>query len=250
MPRGDKSAYTDKQKRKARHIEQGYEDRGVPREEAESRAWATVNKESGGGNKSGSGRGKPDTHVSSSRGGRAHKSGFGRAALGGGAQGLGYQAQKRGRLTVAAMASGGVGALRGRVIRSRTMLAIAAVALACTRHLAGRGRSFRPGPTRRSRAPAALALLQTLNADLLSHDSATLTLDGWCARRALAPAGSKIVAERLTGQDKPATPDGAGDPAGRCGRAGPLSPRSAALRRPRAVRGRTIGMSRRASRRR
>jgi plasmid stabilization system protein ParE len=75
MPRGDKSAYTDKQKRKAQHIEEGYEDRGVPKDEAESRAWATVNKESGGGNKSGSGRGKPDTHVSSSRGGRAHKSG-------------------------------------------------------------------------------------------------------------------------------------------------------------------------------
>jgi plasmid stabilization system protein ParE len=75
MPRGDKSAYTDKQKRKAEHIEQGYEDRGVSAKEAERRAWATVNKESGGGNKSGSGRGKPDTHVSSSRGGRAHKSG-------------------------------------------------------------------------------------------------------------------------------------------------------------------------------
>ncbi len=75
MPRGDKSSYTDKQKRKAEHIEQGYEDRGVPKDEAESRAWATVNQESGGGNKSGSGRGKPDTHESSSRGGMAHKSG-------------------------------------------------------------------------------------------------------------------------------------------------------------------------------
>ena len=75
MPRGDKSAYTDKQKRKAEHVEEGYEDRGVPKAEAEKRAWATVNKESGGGNKSGSGRGKPDTHVSSARGGRAHKSG-------------------------------------------------------------------------------------------------------------------------------------------------------------------------------
>jgi plasmid stabilization system protein ParE len=69
MPRGDKSAYTDKQKRKAQHIEDSYESRGVPEAEAEKRAWATVNKESGGGNKSGSGRGKPDTHVSSSRGG-------------------------------------------------------------------------------------------------------------------------------------------------------------------------------------
>lgn len=75
MPRGDKSAYTEKQKRKAQHIEEGYEKRGVPKEEAERRAWSTVNKESGGGNLSGSGRGVKDTHVSSSRGGRAHKSG-------------------------------------------------------------------------------------------------------------------------------------------------------------------------------
>lgn len=71
MPRGDKSAYTDKQKRKAEHIEEGYEKRGVPEGEAERRAWATVNKESGGGNKSGSGRGKPDTTVSSRKGGKA-----------------------------------------------------------------------------------------------------------------------------------------------------------------------------------
>jgi plasmid stabilization system protein ParE len=69
MPQGDKSAYTDKQKRKAEHIEQGYEDRGVPRKEAEARAWATVNKDSGGGNKSGSGRGKPDGHAAAKRGG-------------------------------------------------------------------------------------------------------------------------------------------------------------------------------------
>ncbi|QCB55712.1 plasmid stabilization protein [Sphingopyxis sp. PAMC25046] len=70
MPRGDKSSYTDKQKRKAEHIEEGYEKRGVSKKEAESRAWATVNKESGGGNKSGSGRGKKDTHESSRKGGR------------------------------------------------------------------------------------------------------------------------------------------------------------------------------------
>jgi hypothetical protein len=70
MPRGDKSAYTDKQKRKAEHIEEGYESRGVSHEEAERRAWATVNKESGGGNKSGSGRGVKDTHVSARKGGR------------------------------------------------------------------------------------------------------------------------------------------------------------------------------------
>ena len=70
MPQGDKSAYTDKQKRKAEHIEEGYKDRGVPEDEAERRAWATVNKESGGGNKSGSGRGVPDTNVSSKKGGK------------------------------------------------------------------------------------------------------------------------------------------------------------------------------------
>ena len=75
MTQGSKDKYTDKQKRKAEHIEEGYEDRGVPKKEAEARAWATVNKESGGGNKSGSGRGKQDTHVSSARGGKAHKSG-------------------------------------------------------------------------------------------------------------------------------------------------------------------------------
>ncbi|MCC9165758.1 hypothetical protein [Pontibacter harenae] len=56
MSQGDKSAYTDKQKRKAQHIEDSYEDRGVSHEEAEKRAWATVNKQDGGGNKSGSGR--------------------------------------------------------------------------------------------------------------------------------------------------------------------------------------------------
>ena len=70
MPRGDKSSYTDKQKRKAEHIEKGYEHSGVPKKEAQKRAWATVNKESGGGNKSGSGRGVKDTHVSARKGGR------------------------------------------------------------------------------------------------------------------------------------------------------------------------------------
>lgn len=70
MPHGDKSAYTDKQKRKAQHIEEGYEKQGLGEAEAAHRAWATVNKESGGGNKSGSGRGKPDTKVSAKRGGR------------------------------------------------------------------------------------------------------------------------------------------------------------------------------------
>ena len=70
MPQGDKGRYTDKQKRKAEHIEQGYEDRGTPKKEAERRAWATVNAESGGGKKSGSGRGKKENHESSRKGGR------------------------------------------------------------------------------------------------------------------------------------------------------------------------------------
>ena len=70
MPRGDKSAYSSKQKRKAEHIAEGYEDRGVSKKEAKSRAWATVNKESGGGEKSGSGRGRKESHASSRKGGR------------------------------------------------------------------------------------------------------------------------------------------------------------------------------------
>ena len=70
MPRGDKSSYTGKQKRMAEHIEESYEARGTPRKVAEQRAWATVNKETGGGNKSGSGRGVPDTNVSAKKGGR------------------------------------------------------------------------------------------------------------------------------------------------------------------------------------
>jgi plasmid stabilization system protein ParE len=65
MPRGDKSAYTDKQKRQAEHIEEGYEKRGVSKDEAESRAWATVNKEDGGGKKSGAGRAHHEEHTSS-----------------------------------------------------------------------------------------------------------------------------------------------------------------------------------------
>jgi plasmid stabilization system protein ParE len=70
MPRGDKSSYTSKQKRKAEHIEEGYERRGVGKKEAERRAWATVNKDSGGGKKSGSGRGRKESHASSRKGGR------------------------------------------------------------------------------------------------------------------------------------------------------------------------------------
>ena len=70
MPRGSKEKYTRKQKRKARHIEEGYEKRGVGKKEAESRAWATVNSEDRGGKKSGSGRGKKGNHAASRRGGR------------------------------------------------------------------------------------------------------------------------------------------------------------------------------------
>ena len=70
MPRGDKSKYTDKQERMADHIADGYESRGVSEKEAERRAWATVNKETGGGKKSGSGRGKPMNKAPSRKGGR------------------------------------------------------------------------------------------------------------------------------------------------------------------------------------
>lgn len=70
MPRGDKSAYTDKQKRQAEHIEESYKERGVSKDEAQARAWATVNKETGGGKKSGSGRGKAVDTGPSKKGGR------------------------------------------------------------------------------------------------------------------------------------------------------------------------------------
>ena len=70
MPRGDKSSYSSKQKRQAGHIEEGYKKRGVKVKEAERRAWATVNKETGGGKKSGSGRGKTTNRSSSRKGGR------------------------------------------------------------------------------------------------------------------------------------------------------------------------------------
>ena len=73
MPKGDKSAYTDKQKRQAEHIEESYEKKGVSEEEAEKRAWATVNKQDHGGNKSGSGRGTGKDTSPSAKGG--HKGG-------------------------------------------------------------------------------------------------------------------------------------------------------------------------------
>ena len=70
MPRGDKSKYTGKQERKAEHIEQSYEKRGVPEKEAERRAWATVNKDDGGGKKpGGSGRGKSTGRLAAHKGG-------------------------------------------------------------------------------------------------------------------------------------------------------------------------------------
>lgn len=65
MPRGDKSAYTDKQKRQAEHIEDSYKEKGVSEDEAEERAWATINKQDGGGKKSGSGRKKSASNNSS-----------------------------------------------------------------------------------------------------------------------------------------------------------------------------------------
>ena len=73
MAQGSKEKYTNKQKRKAEHIEEGYEKKGVSKKESERRAWATVNKESGGGKKSGSGRGKKENHSASRKGG--HKGG-------------------------------------------------------------------------------------------------------------------------------------------------------------------------------
>lgn len=70
MPRGDKSKYTDKQERKADHIAESYESRGVPEKEAERRAWATVNKDDGGGKAGGSGTGKHTGHPAAHKGGK------------------------------------------------------------------------------------------------------------------------------------------------------------------------------------
>jgi plasmid stabilization system protein ParE len=92
MPKGEKTQYSDKQKRKAAHIEESYEARGVGAKEAETRAWATVNKQSGGGEKSGSGRATPARRKSAARKGsakravatkRGHSPNRGRAAAGG-----------------------------------------------------------------------------------------------------------------------------------------------------------------------
>jgi plasmid stabilization system protein ParE len=71
MPRGDKSKYTGKQERKADHIAEGYEKRGVGKKEAERRAWATVNKDDAGGkNPCGSGRDKRTGHPAAHKGGK------------------------------------------------------------------------------------------------------------------------------------------------------------------------------------
>ena len=70
MARGSKEKYTEKQKRQAEHIEESYRERGAPEGEAERRAWATVNKMTGGGKKSGSGRGKPVNKAPARKGGR------------------------------------------------------------------------------------------------------------------------------------------------------------------------------------
>ncbi len=86
MPRGDKSKYTDKQERKADHIAESYEERGIPEKEAERRAWATVNKDDGGGKQSGSGRGAETGHPAAHKGGAsggaapAHRSAADRSA--------------------------------------------------------------------------------------------------------------------------------------------------------------------------
>jgi len=93
MPRGDKSKYTDKQERKADHIAEGYEERGVSEKEAERRAWATVNKESGGGKKSGSGRGKPEFPRLVQERRQARRHGLG-APVGGGAIRLGQEGRR------------------------------------------------------------------------------------------------------------------------------------------------------------
>ena len=79
MPRGDKSKYTGKQERKADHIAEGYEKKGVSEKEAERRAWATVNRDDGGGKEpGGSGRGKstghPAAHKGGEKGGKASSS--------------------------------------------------------------------------------------------------------------------------------------------------------------------------------
>ena len=94
MPQGDKSKYTDKQKRQAEHIEESYEERGLSEEEAERRAWATVNAAHGGGEKpGGGGYGKPENKAPYKRGGKKG----GKASKGGAKKGAGKKgAAKKG----------------------------------------------------------------------------------------------------------------------------------------------------------
>ena len=99
MPRGDKGKYTDKQKRQAEHIEEGYEKRGVSDEEAEKRAWATVNKMTGGGKEpGGSGRGKKMNKGPAKKGGKkgGKKAGKKSAAKGGKKGGGSKKGSKKG----------------------------------------------------------------------------------------------------------------------------------------------------------
>ena len=109
MPRGDKSSYTGKQKRKAEHIEEGYEKRGVGAKEAKRRAWATVNKETGGGKKSGSGRGKTENRSSSRRGGQIGGERGGRASASRSAASRSASARKGARTRSRGKSSGGRG---------------------------------------------------------------------------------------------------------------------------------------------
>jgi plasmid stabilization system protein ParE len=74
MPQGDKSSYTDKQKRKAEHIEDGYRKRGVGKREAEERAWRTVNKQDGGAKKKRSSSRRSSSSTSRKRGGSRKRS--------------------------------------------------------------------------------------------------------------------------------------------------------------------------------
>ncbi|WCM26742.1 hypothetical protein NDN01_22530 [Sphingomonas sp. QA11] len=94
-------------------------------------------------------------------------------------------------------------------IRRSLTLPVLGMGLTCTVSAGSRAAEIQPPawPDTLLARAGALALLQSLNAELLSHDSATLTLDGWCARRRLAPTGSRVAAERVAGQGKPATPD-------------------------------------------
>ena len=94
MPRGDKSSYSSKQKRQAEHIEESYEERGLSEEEAERRAWATVNAAHGGGEKpGGGGYGKPENKAPYKRGGKKG----GKASKGGAKKGAGKKgAAKKG----------------------------------------------------------------------------------------------------------------------------------------------------------